>query len=65
MVRWDPYIPAGGQGEIVVELEPSRLNGKFERLLTVVSNDPQKKESIIHFYGYAPVFPNTVKPCHL
>ena len=56
MVRWDPYIPAGGRGEIVVKLIPNRLNGKFERLLTVVSNDPKKPESTIRFYGHAPEF---------
>ncbi len=56
MVRWDPYIPAGGRGEIVVKLVPNRLNGKFERLLTVVSNDPKKPESTIRFYGHAPEF---------
>ena len=56
-MRWDPYIPAGGQGEIVVELEPNRLNGKFERILTVLSNDPKNPEMRIRFYGHAPEFP--------
>ena len=65
MVRWDPYIPVGGRGEIVVKLEPNRLNGKFERLLTIVSNDPQKPESTIRFYGHAPEFLYTVKCDHI
>lgn len=65
MVRWDPYIPASGQGEIVVQLEPNRLNGKFERILTVVSNDPQKPESTIRFYGQAPEFLYAAKCDHI
>lgn len=64
MVRWDPYIPGGGRGEIVVKLEPKRLNGKFERLLTVISNDPQKPEMRIRFYGHAPEFPYTTQGDH-
>lgn len=64
-MRWDPYIPAKGQGEIVVQLEPNRLNGKFERLLTVISNDPQKPESHIRFYGHALEFSYTIRCNHL
>jgi hypothetical protein len=65
LVRWNPYIPAGGQGEIVVQLEPNRLNGKFERTLTVVSNDPKSPETFIHFYGHAPEFPYTHSGDHI
>jgi hypothetical protein len=60
-VRWDPYIPAGGQGEIRVQLEPGLLDGKFERTLTVVSNDPSKPETRIRFYGQAPESPKEAK----
>lgn len=54
MVRWDPYIAAGGKGEIVIQLEPNRLFGKFERVVKVISNDPQNPEVRIRFYGQAP-----------
>jgi hypothetical protein len=56
VVRWDPYIPAGSKGEIVIQLKPKRLDGKFERIFKVVSNDPQNPEVPIRFYGYAPKF---------
>jgi hypothetical protein len=56
LVRFDPYIPAGGQGEILIQLETNRLNGKFERYLTVISNDPKNQKVLIRLHGHAPEF---------
>ncbi|MGA3085416.1 MAG: hypothetical protein ABSE95_11560 [Thermodesulfobacteriota bacterium] len=56
MVRFDPYIPAGGQGEILIQLIPKKLDGNFERFFKVISNDPVNPEVEIRFYGHAPEF---------
>ena len=65
MVRFDPTIPAGGRGEILVQLNPDRLDGNFERFFTVVSNDPNNPEVKIRLYGHAPEFPKTTGSDHI
>ncbi len=64
-MRWNPYIAAGGQGEIVIRLEPNHLNGKFERIFTLISNDPQNPEVRIRFYGHAPEFSTPTPGDHI
>ena len=64
MVRFDPYIPAGGQGEILIQLKTNCLNGAFERFFTVISNDPNKPKVQIQLYGHAPEFPNAAPSGH-
>ena len=60
MEWFDQTIPAGGRGEIQIQLIPKKLNGNFERVFTVVSNDPVNPEVEIRFYGHAPDF---FSPC--
>ncbi|MBI5585012.1 MAG: hypothetical protein HY892_14465 [Deltaproteobacteria bacterium] len=56
VVRFDPHIQPGGQGEIVIALDPNSLDGKFERYFKVLSNDPQRPEIFIKVYGLAAPF---------
>ena len=56
VVRYDPHIQPGGQGEIVIALETNKLDGKFKRYFRVFSNDPRRPEIFINVYGYAPSF---------
>jgi hypothetical protein len=56
VVRYDPHIQPGGQGEIVIALETNRLDGKFERYFRVFSNDPRHPEIIIKVYGFSNPF---------
>jgi hypothetical protein len=56
VVRYDPYIQPGGQGEIVIALETNKLDGKFKRYFRVLSNDPRHPEIIINVYGYSTPF---------
>ena len=56
VVRYDPHIQPGGQGEIVIALETNKLDGKFKRYFRVLSNDPRRPEIFINVYGYAPPF---------
>ena len=66
MVRFDPHIQPGGQGEIVIELNPATLNGKFDRYFRVLSNDPLKPEIIIKVYGLSVPFRVSLSPaCNL
>jgi hypothetical protein len=56
VVRFDPHIQPGGQGEIVIALETNKLDGKFERYFRVFSNDPRRPEVFINIYGFAKPF---------
>ncbi len=56
VVRYDPYIQPGGQGEIVIALETNRLDGKFERYFKVFSNDPRRPEISINVHGFSTPF---------
>lgn len=56
VVRYDPHIQPGGQGEIVIALETNKLDGRFKRYFRVFSNDPRRPEIIINVQGYAPPF---------
>ena len=56
VVRFDPHIQPGGQGEIVIELDPTTLDGKFDRYFKVLSNDPQRPEILIKVYGLSAPF---------
>jgi len=44
VVRFDPHIQPGGQGEVVIALETNKLDGKFERYFRVLSNDPDARK---------------------
>jgi hypothetical protein len=57
VVRFDPHIQPGGQGEVVIALETNKLDGKFERYFRVLSNDPRRPEILINVYGFANPFP--------
>ncbi len=59
---FDQTIPAGGRGEILVQLKPKELDGNFERYFTIISNDPIHPEVKVRFYGHAPEFPKTECP---
>ncbi|MCU0580268.1 MAG: DUF1573 domain-containing protein [Desulfobacterota bacterium] len=56
VVRFDPHIQPGGQGEIVIALDPETLDGKFERYFKVISNDPQRPVILIKVYGFSSPF---------
>jgi hypothetical protein len=56
IVRYDPRIQPGGQGEIVISLETNKLDGKFERYFRVLSNDPRHPEIVINIHGFAAPF---------
>lgn len=56
VVRFDPHIPPGGQGEIVIALETEKLDGKFSRYFRVLSNDPRRPEIIVNVYGVSAPF---------
>jgi hypothetical protein len=56
VVRFDPHIQPGGRGEIVIELDPATLDGKFNRYFRVLSNDPERPEIIIKVYGLSAPF---------
>ena len=62
VVRYDPHIQPGGQGEIVIALETNKLDGKFERYFRVFSNDPRRPEIFINVYGFATPFPISLAP---
>jgi hypothetical protein len=55
-VRFDPHIQPGGRGEIVVDLETKKLDGKFERYFRVLSNDANKPEVVVTIHGVATPF---------
>ena len=66
VVRFDPHIQPGGQGEIVIALETKKLNGKFDRYFMVLSNDPLRPEILIKVYGLAnPFRVFLAPPCNL
>jgi hypothetical protein len=56
VVRYDPHIQPGGQGEIVIALETGSLIGKFERYFRVFSNDSRRPEIFIKVYGLSASF---------
>ena len=56
MVRFDPHIQPGGQGEIVIALETKKLDGKFERYFRVLSNDSNHREVYVKIHGVATTF---------
>ena len=60
VVRFDPHIQPGGQGEIVIALEPKSLNGRFERYFKVLSNDPRRPEIFIKVYGLSASFQSSL-----
>ena len=60
VVRFDPHIQPGGQGEIVIALETGSLNGKFERYFRVLSNDPRRPEIFIKVYGLSASFQSSL-----
>jgi hypothetical protein len=62
VVRFDPHIQPGGQGEIVIALETGSLNGKFERYFRVLSNDPRRPEIFIKVYGLSASFRSPLAP---
>jgi hypothetical protein len=66
VVRFDPHIQPGGQGEIVIALETKKLDGKFDRYFRVLSNDPRHPEILIKVYGLATPFRSSLAPaCNL
>jgi hypothetical protein len=66
VVRFDPHIQPGGQGEIVIALETGSLNGKFERYFKVLSNDPRRPEIFIKVYGLSSSFRSSLaQSCNL
>ena len=64
-MRWDPYIKPGEKGKILIQVDPSRLNGAFERELTLITNDPLQPQVRIHLYGKAPKFSHQTAAHHL
>ena len=62
VVRFDPHIQPGGQGEIVIALETKKLDGKFDRYFRVLSNDPRRPEILIKVYGFATPFRSSLAP---
>ena len=62
VVRFDPHIQPGGQGEIVIALETKKLDGKFDRYFRVLSNDPRRPEIFIKVYGLATPFRSSLAP---
>ncbi len=66
VVRFDPQIQPGGQGEIVIALETEKLDGKFDRYFRVLSNDPRRPEVLIKVYGFSSPFRSSLAPpCNL
>lgn len=60
VLRYDPQIQPGGQGEIVIALETKKLDGQFERYFRIFSNDPQNPEVFIKVHGSATPFGNKI-----
>jgi hypothetical protein len=64
VLRYDPQVQPGGQGEIVIALETKKLDGQFERYFRVFTNDPQNPEIFIKVHGSATAFGNQISKFH-
>jgi hypothetical protein len=51
VARYDRAIPPGGIGKITIEIESSKVRGKFEKKAVVWSNDGERRSVALYLKG--------------